>query len=123
MEREIPGVFPMPSSNAPKKSETIEIRLSHEAKTAFMEGCRREGRTASETIRLLIEGELGAPSGTRRKRLPSWRIVLAGAIGAALGLGVAAPSFAHANETSRAAFEQLDRNHDGVVSYDEFRSR
>ena len=106
-----------------KKSETIEIRLSHEAKTAFMERCRRERRTASETIRLFIDGRLDAPPGGRRQRLPSWRIVAAGVIGAALGLGAAAPSFAHAAGTSRAAFERLDRNHDGVVSYQEFRSR
>ena len=106
-----------------KKSETIEIRLSHEAKTAFMERCRRERRTASEAIRLFIDGKVGASRGTRPLRLPSWRIVAAGVIGAALGLGAAAPSFAHAAQTSRAAFERLDANHDGVVSYQEYRSR
>ena len=106
-----------------KKSETIEIRLSHEAKAAFMARCRREARTASEAIRLFIDGEVDAPRDMRRQRLPSWRIVVAGMIGAALGLGAAAPSFAHATETSRAAFDRLDINHDGVVSYREFRSR
>ena len=111
----------MLSSRPSKKSETIEIRLSHEAKTAFMDRCRGERRTASEAIRLFIDAELGGPQ--RRQRLPSWRIAAAGVIGAALGLGAAAPSFAHATETSRAAFEKLDRNHDGVVSYAEFRSR
>jgi hypothetical protein len=112
----------MPSTPS-KKSETIEIRLSHEAKSAFAERCRRERRTVSEAVRLFIDGELDAPRRMRRQRLPSWRIVGAGMIGAALGLGAAAPSFAHAAETSRAAFDRLDGNHDGVVSYAEFRSR
>ena len=105
-----------------KKSETIEIRLSHEAKTAFMERCRRDRRTASETLRLFIDGQLDAGPHVRR-RTPAWRMIIAGAIGAALGLGAAAPSFAHATDNSKAAFERLDRNHDGVLSYEEFRSR
>ena len=109
------------ASKAPKKSETIEIRLSHEAKTAFMERCRRERRTASDAIRLFIDGQLGARPDARR-RGASWRIVLAGLVGAALGLGAAAPSFAHATQ-NKAAFDRLDRNHDGVLSYSEYRGR
>ena len=109
-------------TTSPKKSETIEIRLSYEAKAAFMARCRKERRTASEAVRLFIDGQL---DGQRRvpRRAPSWRVVLAGMIGAALGLGAAAPSFAHATQNSRAAFERLDRNHDGALSYSEFRSR
>ena len=106
-----------------KKSETIEIRLSHEAKAAFMARCRMERRTASEALRLFIDAELDGRSDVHLRRSPSWRMILAGAIGAALGLGAAAPSFAHATENSKAAFERLDRNHDGVLSYQEFRSR
>jgi anti-sigma factor RsiW len=108
----------MATSKAPKKSETIEIRLSYEAKAAFMAHCRRERRTASEALRLFIDGRTEV-----RRRAPSWRIVLAGMIGAGLGLGAAAPSFAHATQNSRAAFDRLDRNHDGVLSYREFGSR
>ena len=106
-----------------KKSETIEIRLSHEAKTAFMERCRLERRTASETLRLFIDGQLDPRPDSRRRRSRSWRMIMAGAVGVALGLGVAAPSFAHATDNSKAAFDRLDRNHDGVLSYQEFRSR
>ncbi|HEX5181723.1 MAG TPA: EF-hand domain-containing protein [Allosphingosinicella sp.] len=111
------------ASRPAKKSETIEIRLSHAAKAAFMDRCRRERRTASDAIRLFIDGELDAGASDRKRRLPSWRTIAAGLIGAAIGLGVAAPSFAHATQGSRAAFERLDRNHDGVLSYEEFRSR
>lgn len=41
-----------------KKSETVEIRLPHATKTAFMDKCRTEGRTASEAIRRFIDSEL-----------------------------------------------------------------
>jgi len=51
----------MASIKPPKKSETIEIRLSHEAKAAFMERCRQERRTASEAIRLLIDNQRVGP--------------------------------------------------------------
>lgn len=106
----------------PKKSESIEIRLSHEAKTAFMQRCNDEGITASEAIRSMIDDrKIGRPQMTARTSL--WRTGLAIAVGIALGAGAAAPALAHANQTSRATFDQLDRNHDGVISYDEFRIR
>ena len=88
-----------------------------------MECCRREGRTASEAIRMFIDRELGARPGAGRRHVPTWRVVAAGVIGAALGVGAAAPSFAHVRENSRAAFDRLDHNQDGQVSYQEFRSR
>ncbi|MEO6216918.1 MAG: hypothetical protein ABIO86_12875 [Sphingomonas sp.] len=111
----------MASIKPPKKSESIEVRLSHEAKTAFMERCRHEQLTASEAIRLFIDDRLG--QSPRRRRAASWRIVAAGVAGAVLGLGVAAPALAWAGQDKRPAFDQLDRNHDGVLSYQEFRSR
>jgi len=111
----------MASIKPPKKSETIEIRLSHEAKAAFMERCRQERRTASEAIRLLIDNQ-PTPG---RPRVARWRFLAAGVVGAVLGLGAAAPSFAWAaqKQNTRPVFDQLDRNHDGVLDYQEFRSR
>ena len=110
-----------------KKSETVEIRLPHATKTAFMARCRAEGRTASDAIRRFIDAELGQTSSTRRSpRLTprlGWRPLLAAAV-AGLALGaVAAPSLAQSAPPSRAAFDQMDRNHDGVVSFDEYRAR
>ena len=113
----------MASIKPPKKSETIEIRLSHEAKTAFMERCRQEELTASEAIRLFIDDQLAPRATPRRRRTASWRIAAAGVAGAILGIGAAAPSFAWAAQNTRPAFDRLDRNHDGVLSYQEFRSR
>ena len=105
----------------PKKSETLEIRLPHETKQAFMARCRDEGRTASEALRRFIDGELTAP---RRSRTGLWQALAAAAAGLAIG-AVAAPSLAqtaHAQSNARAAFDHLDRNHDGVVSFEEFQA-
>ena len=104
-----------------KKSETGEIRLPHATKTAFMARCRAEGRTASDAIRRFIDAELSQTSATRRAPRLGWRPLLAVA-GLALG-AVAAPSLAQSSPPSRAAFDRMDRNHDGVVSFDEYRAR
>jgi hypothetical protein len=105
----------------PKKSETLEIRLPYETKAAFMARCRRDGSTASEAVRRFIE-DGNAAGGRRSRRITRrvWRTIAAAVAGLALG-AVAAPSFAHPTANSRAAFERLDRNHDGVLSFDEFR--
>lgn len=104
----------------PKKSETLEVRLPHAAKTAFMARCRAEGRSASEAVRGFIERELDGDVQAARPRL-RWRQLLAAAL-AGLAVGAAAaPSLAHQAPGSRAAFERLDRNHDGVLSLQEFR--
>ncbi len=108
---------------SPKKSETLEIRLPHQTKTAFMARCQTEGRTASEAVRRFIDGEL-VEAAPRRPRVGLWHALAAAAAGLAIG-AVAAPSLAqtaHAQENPRAAFDRLDRNHDGVVSYAEFRA-
>ncbi|MEC8456219.1 MAG: hypothetical protein VXZ43_04830 [Pseudomonadota bacterium] len=56
-----------------KKTETIEIRLPHDTKTAFMARCRAEGRTASDVLRRFIDAELAA-----RPRRFDGRLLLAG---------------------------------------------
>jgi anti-sigma-K factor RskA len=106
-----------------KKSETVEIRLPHATKTAFMALCRAEGRTASDAIRRFIDAELSQTWTTRRSSRLGWRPLMAAAV-AGLALGaVAAPSLAQSAAPSRAAFDRMDRNHDGVVSFDEYRAR
>ena len=115
----------MAVARPPKKSETLEVRLSHAEKADFMARCRAEGLTASEAVRGLIAG--GAARSGRRKGL-GWTV--AAALGAGLAVGaIAAPSLAESGaraaqtETDRAAFQRMDRDGDGVVSWGEFRGR
>jgi antitoxin component of RelBE/YafQ-DinJ toxin-antitoxin module len=107
----------------PKKSETIEIRLSYEAKSAFARRCHEDGVSASEAIRTMIDGRM-----TDRHDMPiarrAYRSTIAAIIaGMVLGAGVAVPALAHEKQASHAAFDQLDRNHDGVLSFSEFSAR
>jgi len=111
----------MSQGKSPKKGETIEIRLPYAAKTAFMARCHGDGRTASEAVRNFIEAEINRGSRPRRlTRLRAWQALAAAFGGLAVG-AVAAPSLAHPTMNSRTAFERLDRNHDGVLTFDEFR--
>ena len=106
-----------------KKNDSIEIRLPDETKAAFREKCRREGRTASEAVRTFIDEQLDPRATVRRRRRSFWRFGAALAAGAVLGGGLAAPSIAASADGSRSAFRALDRDHDGALSFDEFRSR
>ena len=109
----------MTSPRPPKKSETLEIRLPHAAKLAFMERCRAAGLTASEVVRGLIE----APAAPKARRtMKGWQALAAAIAGVVIG-AAAAPSIAQALPGSRAAFDQMDANHDGVVSFAEFQAR
>lgn len=110
----------MSNPRSPKKSETIEVRLPHAAKIAFIARCHSDGRTVSEAVRSFIEAEISQSSRARALiRLHAWQALAAALGGLAVG-AVAAPSLAHPTTNSRAAFERLDRNHDGVLTFDEF---
>ena len=113
----------MASAKFTKKNDSIEIRLPDETKAAFREKCRREGRTASGALRSFIDEQLEPQRGVRRRRSSLWRIALAVAAGAVLGGGIAAPSIAASADNSRSAFRALDRDQDGALTYEEFRSR
>ena len=113
----------MASPKFTKKNDSLEIRLPDETKAAFREKCRREGRTASEALRRFIDEQLEPRARGRRRRRSLWRFGLAVAAGAALGGGLAAPSIAASADNSRSAFQALDRDRDGALTYEEFRSR
>ncbi|MET1110580.1 MAG: ribbon-helix-helix protein, CopG family [Allosphingosinicella sp.] len=106
-----------------KKNDSIEIRLPDEMKAAFREKCRREGRTASDAVRTFIDEQLEPRSTARRRRRSLLRIGAAVAVGAVLGGGIAAPSIAASADSTLSAFHDLDRDRDGRLSYEEFRSR
>lgn len=113
----------MASAKFTKKNDSIEIRLPDETKVAFREKCRREGRTASDVVRSFIDEQLEPRASLRRRRRSLWRIGLAVAAGAVLGGGLAAPSIAASADNSRSAFQALDRDRDGALTYEEFRAR
>ena len=107
--------------NSPKKSETIEVRVPHATKVAFIAKCQSDGRTVSEAVRQFMAQELDATHTTpKRREVRVWQAIAAVLAGLAVG-AVAGPSLAHPTANSRAAFERLDLNHDGLLSFDEFR--
>ena len=103
-----------------KKSESLEIRIPHPTKQAFMARCRDEGRSASEALRAFIDGQLDAPKPAPRRATP-WRLIAGAAIVAAMG-AAAVPSLARPG-LNAAEFTRLDANHDGVLTYAEFQRR
>lgn len=104
----------MPSARPPKKTDTIEIRLADEVKVAFAEHCRQEGRTVSEAIRALIADRLEPSEHVRPAPPTRWRLAVAGALGAALGAGVAAPSVARSACDNHPVIDHVVANADSV---------
>ncbi len=117
----------MPASRPPKKSETLEIRLPHATKLAFMDRCKNDGVTASQAVRGFIEEQTAAP--VRVGRSNGWIQALA-ALTAGLAIGAAAaPSLAQSSAPDRqasvsaGAFDRLDADGDGVLTRREFERR
>jgi len=110
----------MPTARPQKKTETLEIRLGHDAKTAFMARCRREGVTASDAVRAFIEGE-GRSRRSRRATVGLVSAMAAGIAGLVVG-AAAAPSVAQ-TATDASSFARLDRDHDGLLTPAEFSAR
>jgi hypothetical protein len=110
----------MPTPRPPKKSESLEIRLPHATKQAFMARCQADEQSASQTLRAFIEQRLQAPvapapAPARKpwRNRAAVRAALGGLLALALG-AIALPSLAR--PSLRAEFDRLDANRDGVVS-------
>jgi Ca2+-binding EF-hand superfamily protein len=124
-----------------KKTEMIEVRVSHETKRAFLEACRGAGRTASDVIRESIDDFIdqrrrpqpAVAEKTAEEKIPAKvltlipkpmrkkRYIAAGAALAGLSLLTALPSAAAPDLA--AAFRKLDANGDGVLTDAEFSKR
>jgi hypothetical protein len=113
----------MPQPRPVKKSECLEIRLPYAAKGAFMDKCRQEGRSASESLRAYIEQQIAQDSSARTtppRRRSGWGLLLAGLAAGGL-VATALPTLAR--PSAQATFEALDTNHDHVLSFVEFARR
>ena len=112
----------MKREREPKKSETLEVRLPHEVKTALMRKAQSEGRSASEVVRQSIGAYLAEQSKEARSMtLTAWKMAATASVGAAAFLWLAVGSTpATAGPDFRIIFEQLDRNRDGALTVDEF---
>jgi len=115
-----------------KKSETLEVRIPHETKQAFLTACREDGTTASEVVREQVQTYLDArerpplkaDTRTLFMTLPSNvrhyapRVAVGGL--AAIGLTALAVLPSAAAPDFKAQFSRLDVNADGVLSVEEF---
>ena len=112
----------MSGRRRPKKSETVEVRLSHDVKSALMEKARGEGRSASEVIRASIDCYLAEqPKETRPMISTLWKPAAAiGATAIAAMWAAIAPAPLHAKPDLKAVFQAIDVNRDGTISRDEF---
>ncbi len=122
----------LPMTPSLKKSESLEIRIPHATKQAFMARCQAQGQSASEALRGFIEAQLTpvrpASEGRRVWRLVAGALVAA-AVGAAALPSLARPSLASEfqrldvdgdQRLSVTEFGRLDANGDGVVSLAEY---
>lgn len=114
----------MTRKRPPKKTESLEVRLSHGVKKAFMARARSRGRTASALVREFIDSYLADtdPRMENRRMLrkltkPAMATSL---VASAVALHLVAPTAASAAPDLKALFERLDRNHDGQLSAEEF---
>ncbi len=103
-----------------KKTETIELRLSHETKQAFMARCRTAGVSASEALRSFIADYLDGRAARFRKRDRKRLALRIGLVVGALAAATAVAEPALARASVSATFERLDASHDGQVSFAEF---
>ncbi len=112
----------------PKKSETLEVRLPHTVKKAFMARARSRGQTASALLREFIESYLAETDPRKENRRMFRKLTKPAAIGSLTAVGVAtlhlvAPVAASAAPDLRALFERLDTDQNGQLSEDEFSLR
>src|ERR1051325_319913 len=106
----------------PKKSETFEVRLSHDAKRALIEKARTEGRSASEVIRASIDTYLAEQRKEDRSMFVTlWKPAAAiGAASIAVLWAALAPAPVQARPDLKAIFQSLDGDHNGAVTLEEF---
>lgn len=125
MTSAMPNGHESSKSRRVKKSDSIEARLSHDLKVAFMARCEADSRSASDVLRGLIASYLASPERHQTEARPVMKpIILKHLLGAA-GLGAVAIA-AHAGAITGADagthFAAVDLNKDGAVTLSELKS-
>lgn len=111
-----------PKTTSAKKTEVIELRLSPEDKSAFMEACRMEGQSASAVLRdgihvYLKNGYFGENRRSIKMLISGF---LAGGISIAALFTVVPYLGDEISPIASEKFANSDTNHDGYVSLGEF---
>jgi Ca2+-binding EF-hand superfamily protein len=117
----------------PKKNESIEVRVSHEIKVAFMAACAAKGVSASTVLRRHIARYVAAANRAPHHWMEELsmlfdslmnRPIVAGACGAVLAgiatASLAVPAYAAIDPRVATVFEWMDTNHDGILDQAEF---
>jgi hypothetical protein len=107
----------MTNKRRPKKSEALEIRVSHEEKQAFMQAVRSRDTTASDVMRHAMH--LFVKNGELRRR----NIMISSALAAsALAIAFVGLSGNSSGEdmSGLSSFNQIDANVDRELSFEEF---
>lgn len=117
-------------TNMSKKTETTEVRLSPELKSAFTEVSKRRGHSMSEEVRDLIQGAVAEPVFPRNPGDHVMTTSIRPTIfrSAAMAVPVAALAAvylmssqgpAQAVTEARIVFAELDSNSDGQITHDD----
>jgi Ca2+-binding EF-hand superfamily protein len=104
-----------------KKSETLEIRVSYDEKQALMQRAADEGRSASAILRHLIAQYMRpapAKGGVPKLRWQPAATIALAACSLAIAYSVTTP--ATAVPDMRRLFDNLDRDHNGVIDPAEY---
>jgi|GEM_PF-4421862 len=93
-----------------KKSEKIEIRISHEDKERLTELAQHEGQSVSELVRRLarryVDMNTSGRGSVRQNWLKTAGLTFAGALfGVWLGMHVLYPHFAHTHDTPTPSYD------------------
>ena len=112
------------SQKTSKKTELIEFRISHEAKSEFLQTCKAEDRSASEVIRDLMSHHVLRHSDRDPQRF-EWRLfmtqllrknpVSVSALCVASFLGISAMATSASADPSQA-FGAIDQDGDGTIT-------
>lgn len=109
----------MNKSRPPKKAESLEVRVPHAVKRAFMARARQHGRTASAVLREFIDAYLaGASPSEDRSMYKRYAkpVAAAALIGTVIAAHALIPTAASATPDFKTVFDQLDRDKDGKLS-------